>query len=599
LPSEAPTLTLPPTTIPITGTLNFWEAQSGILTNDNPQVWRFAAFAGDNIALRVIGDDANLILMADTGDILTQGADISAIIPITGFYEVMVVGSGEYQIGLGYADRDNPNAPTQIPLTQVVGIPTPNPLLEELGIFMGEILPNTPIQQTILDDARQRYTFSGVEDTYIQIEIMADAPENTPRLTLFAPDGTPIATDGGSGANGSARLRNIRLPQHGDYALQLIGRSNSTYTLVMNTTDRLIPVIATQTILPTPTPFPTYAPPSPQPLLAGARLENHIPIRATLTRPDGVYIYPLYADGGTIITIGASPVDNPQVRLRMELVDPEGTIVTRATVNGSVSNGDTVIPAYPVVMSGVYQVFVTSENGVLGDYLLSYGIGATRSDRYMGNIARDQALTNRIDKRGVRDIWALELQRGDTITLSVTPNDLVFDPILELVRASNPNELVTIDDNSGGNRAPFVRSLTIPEDDLYLIRVYAKDAASLGSYSLIWRYIDRAATPTPPPPATPLMTVYDSVALDTYVFYPIQGYIGQKIEVQVIGQSAGFDPVVALISPTGETVIEADDSNGTLNPTFTFTIPADGVYRLRVNGYLSAGDFVVHVRELF
>jgi len=599
LPSEAPTLTLAPTTIPITGTLNFWEAQSGVLADAIPQVWRFASFAGDNIALRVIGDDVSLVLMTDSGDILTQGADISAIIPATDFYQVMVIGSGEYQIGLGYADRDNPNAPTQIPLTQVVGIPTPNPLLEELGVLMGDILPNAPIEQTILTDARQRYTFAGIADTYIQIEIVSDMPENTPRLTLFAPDGTPIATDGGSGTNGSARLRNVRLLETGNYNLQVIGRANHSYTLVMNTTERLIPVIATQTILPTPTPFPTYSPPSPQPFMAGTRLENHIPIRATLTRPDGVYIYPLYADSGTIITIGANPIDNPQVRLRLELVDPDGTIVTRATVNGSVSNGDTVIPAYPVVMSGVYQVFVTSENGILGDYLLSYGIGATRSDRYLGEIARDEAITSRIDKRGVRDIWALELRGGDTITLSVTPNDLVFDPILELVRASNPDELVAIDDNSGGNRAPFIRSLTIPDDGLYLLRIYAKDAASLGGYSLIWRYIDRAATPTPPPPATPLMTVYDSVALDTYVFYPIQGYIGQKIEVQVIGQSAGFDPVVALISPTGETVIEADDSNGTLNPTFTFTIPADGVYRLRVNGYLSAGEFVVYVRELF
>ncbi|HRF96466.1 MAG TPA: PPC domain-containing protein, partial [Aggregatilineales bacterium] len=367
----------------------------------------------------------------------------------------------------------------------------------------------------------------------------------------------------------------------------------------LNTTERLIPVIATQTILPTPTPFPAYIPSEAQPLVAGQRLESHIPIRATLSRPDGVYIYALNADAGTIITIGASPIDNTQVRLRLELVDPEGTIITRATVNGSVSNGDTVIPAFPVPISGVYQVFVTSENGILGDYILSYGVGATRLDRLMGNLAHDQTITNRIDKRGVRDVWVVELRRGDTITLSATPNDLVFDPVLELVPVARPNELTVIDDNSGGNRAPFVRTLMIAEDGLYLVRIYAQNAASLGGYSLVWRYIDRAATPTPPPPAIPLMTVRDMVAQDTYAFYPFQGYAGQKIEVQVIGETAGFDPVVALISPTGETLIEADDSGGTLNPTFTFTIPADGVYRLRVNGYLSSGAFVVFVRELF
>lgn len=599
LPTESATLTPMPTNIPLTGTLNFWEAQSQIISTDTNHLWRFSAFAGDNIALRVVGEDMLLTLMTDMGDILTTGDDITSILPTTGFYRVMVRGTGEYQIGLGYADKENPNSPTLIPLTQVVGIPTPNPLFEELGVLMGALSANAPIQQTILADARQRYTFMGVANTYIQLEAVTDMPQNTPHITLYAPDGSPIATDGGSGANGSARLRNIRLDADGVYTIQLIGATNSPYTLVLNTTERLVPVVATQTILPTATPYPNYVPPEAQPLVAGQRLQNHIPIRASLTRPDGVYIYSLYADAGTIITIGASPVDNPQVRLRLELVDPDGAIITRATVNGSVSNGDTVIPAFPVAISGVYQIFVTSENGVLGDYTLSYGIGATRLDRYLGVLAHDIGITQRIDKRGVRHVWVLELQRGDTITLSATPNDLVFDPVMELVPATRPDELTVIDDNSGGNRAPFVRSITIGEDGLYLLRIYAQNAASLGGYTLVWRYIDRASTPTPPSPAITLMTVRDVVEQDTYAFYPIQGYAGQKIEVQVIGETAGFDPVAALIAPTGETLIEADDSNGTLNPTFTFTIPADGVYRLRVNGYLSGGAFVVLVRELF
>ncbi|HRF96465.1 MAG TPA: hypothetical protein PLZ51_14765, partial [Aggregatilineales bacterium] len=151
--------------------------------------WRFAAFAGDNIVLRVVGDGLSLTLMTDDGAILTQGDDITAILPATGFYRVLVTGAGDYEIGLGYADGDNPNAPTEIPLTQVVGIPTPNPLFEELGVLMGDISPNAPIQQTILADARQRYTFRGVADSYIQLEAVADSPENTPRLTLYAPDG--------------------------------------------------------------------------------------------------------------------------------------------------------------------------------------------------------------------------------------------------------------------------------------------------------------------------------------------------------------------------------------------------------------------------
>lgn len=577
--------------------LDFWDAQNGVVS-DTQDVWRFSAFAGDNITLRVVGDDVLMTLTTDDNVILISGTDIAYTIPTTGFYRVVVAGNGEYQIGLGYADSDNPNAPTDIPITQVVGIPTPNPLLEELGVMMSQLAPNTPIQQAIRASDRQRYTFIGFADTYIQLEASADNPQNTPRITLFDPDGEPIATDGGSGANNTACIRNIRLSEDGEYTVQLIGTGDTTYTLLLNATERLIPVLATQAIVPTVTPFPSYIPVQPQLLIAGERLQDHIPIRATFARPDGVYIYPIYADAGTIITVGASP-ETQGVRLRLEMVDPDGNIVTRATVNGSVSNGDTVIPAYPIAMSGVHQIFVTSENGILGDFILSYGIGATRIDRFMGDLGRDQTVTNRIDKRGTRDVWAVALTRGDTITLSATPSDLVFDPVLELVRADNPNNLIVIDDNGGGNRAPFVRSLVVPEDGLYLIRIYAKDAASLGSYSLVWRYLDRAATPTPPAPSTPLMTVYDSVAQDEYAFYPFQGYVGQKIEVEILGQTEGFDPVVALISPNGDVLIEADDSNNSLNPVFRFTIPADGVYRLRVNGYLSSGDFLVLIRELF
>ncbi|MCL4254795.1 MAG: pre-peptidase C-terminal domain-containing protein [Anaerolineae bacterium] len=599
LPTDdlSPSLTPFATSAPITGMLDFWDAQNGVVS-DTQDVWRFSAFAGDNITLRVVGDDILMTLTTDDNVILISGTDIAYTIPTTGFYRVVVAGNGDYQIGLGYADSDNPNAPTDIPITQVVGIPTPNPLLEELGVMMSQLAPNTPIQQAIRASDRQRYTFIGFADTYIQLEASTDNPQNTPRITLFDPDGEPIATDGGSGANNTARIRNIRLSEDGEYTVQLIGTGDTTYTLLLNATERLIPVLATQAIVPTVTPFPPYIPVQPQLLIAGERLQDHIPIRATFARPDGVYIYPIYADAGTIITVGASP-ETQGVRLRLEMVDPDGNIVTRATVNGSVSNGDTVIPAYPIAMSGVHQIFVTSENGILGDFILSYGIGATRIDRFMGDLGRDQTVTNRIDKRGTRDVWAVALTRGDTITLSATPSDLVFDPVLELVRADNPTNLVVIDDNGGGNRAPFVRSLVVPEDGLYLIRIYAKDAASLGSYSLVWRYLDRAATPTPPAPSTPLMTVYDSIAQDEYAFYPFQGYVGQKIEVEILGQTDGFDPVVALISPNGDVLIEADDSNNSLNPVFRFTIPADGVYRLRVNGYLSSGDFLVLISELF
>ncbi|HRF97607.1 MAG TPA: hypothetical protein PLZ51_20510, partial [Aggregatilineales bacterium] len=102
LPTDSATLTPMPTDIPLTGTLNFWEAQSQNLPENAIHLWRFAAFAGDNIVLRVVGDGLSLTLMTDEGTVLTQGDDITAILPTTGFYRVLVTGAGDYEIGLGY-----------------------------------------------------------------------------------------------------------------------------------------------------------------------------------------------------------------------------------------------------------------------------------------------------------------------------------------------------------------------------------------------------------------------------------------------------------------------------------------------------------------
>jgi hypothetical protein len=61
----------------------------------------------------------------------------------------------------------------------------------------------------------------------------------------------------------------------------------------------------------------------------------------------------------------------------------------------------------------------------------------------------------------------------------------------------------------------------------------------------------------------------------------------------------GFDPVAALIGPDNTILIEADDTNGDLNPRFLYELPADGVYNIRVNGYLAGGAFTLIVEELF
>ncbi|MFW5772828.1 MAG: PPC domain-containing protein, partial [Phototrophicaceae bacterium] len=132
------------------------------------------------------------------------------------------------------------------------------------------------------------------------------------------------------------------------------------------------------------------------------------------------------------------------------------------------------------------------------------------------------------------------------------------------------------------------------------LRVWAEEAASSGDYVLIWRYINVAPTATPPLALAPVMTVRDSVPDGEYRFYTFQGEAGQRVRMRVEAEAgSGFDPVAALLGPDGDLLVEVDDVDSDLNPSFTFQLPQSGSYNVRVNGYLAGGPFTVYVETVF
>lgn len=223
-----------------------------------------------------------------------------------------------------------------------------------------------------------------------------------------------------------------------------------------------------------------------------------------------------------------------------------------------------------------------------------------------GRTLSDEFYNGSLPKRGLRDVWSLFLNVGDVIAASVTPSNNSFDPVLEFALAADEtpddtsDNVIAFDDNSGGDGAALIAQATAPQTGLYHLRISAAGAASIGSYSLVWRYVNAAPTPTPMPGVVPMFTIHDTVPQDTYLFYPFQGQTGQQIQVRVRAMpNSTLDAVAALLDLNGEVIASADDSDGTLNPRFTFTIPADGTYTVRLNGYLSAGAFELVVERLF
>lgn len=601
LPSPDPNL--PPTLQP--DLIDFWIPVQGQLTVGTPSSWRFVGQLGDNITLRAIasGITTTLTLQGTDGNPIATGESIEAILPSSGLYTVHIEGdqSGVYELGLGYADRPNPNDATAVPA--VVGVPTPAVPFEGRGTFISSITSNNTIGGQLSEsDQNHIYTFDGVAGEFVQIELNRVSGTIDPVITVYDPEGIPMAIDDNSGGERNAILRNIQILNDGLHTIQVNGDGfPGNYSLRLFVNSQAVPV--TPTTLPTPTPTATLnlLNPSPVPLQLGNRLEDHQLVLGILDRPGDVVIHPFYLGVGQIVTIGVSPAIGSQIRPRIEVLNPEGEIVATATASTSNAGGDALITPLFADIEGVYQIFVTGEDNVIGEYVIGFGGGSTWLNVIRGTVSADTGVEAIIERRGQRDAWLVALGEGDIISAAVSANDnSALDPILELVPVDDPSTIIAIDDNGGGDFNPLLNNIRITESGAYYLRIKASQAATIGSYTLIWRYVNRAPTATPFPATSPLLTVDDFVTDHSYNFYPFQGSAGQTIRVEVVASDDSLlDPIVALVGVDGDVIMEVDDSEGDLNSRFTMTLPEDGTYNIRVNGYLSEGAFELTVQELF
>lgn len=587
--------------------LQFWQAANGTLTPGEPDTWYFDAIAGDQIAVRVLGIEALLTLQNSAGVNLVSGTSIEGVITEDNRYTVLVEAAegedgGLYEIGVRYTDRPNPAdlPPTLIP--EQVGVPTPRPAYAELGTFISRLTSDTTVGGTFEAESRSHiYVFEGVGGEYVLIEMNRVSGEVDPVVTLYDPDGVPIATDDDSGVEVSARLWNILLPADGTYSIQADGRNlPGSYSIRMLSYEQRIAITPTVVTQPTASPMPTFGLPTPAPAIIGNRLEDHSPVSHTLLQPGDVAIYPVFASQGEVITIAAAPAEGSNLRPVIEVSGPEGNIVAVARSSTSTIDNQALVPNFAAPLEGTYRVFVRGEENSIGGYEIGYGIGSSWRDRYIGTAPFGDRNEATILERGLRHLWTLDLRAGDIITATVNPmQGSQVDPVLELVRDDNIT-VIAADDNGGGNFSPLLRDVPITETGRYVLRVRSAQPNGIGGYTLIWRYVNAAPTPIAPDAVSLVLSVDDVVNPSEYRFYPFQGFAGQRIRVKVQAQPGTvFDPVSALIGPGGEELIIVDDTDGDLNPVFDFELPADGTYNVRVNGYIQGGGFILTVEQLF
>lgn len=580
--------------------LNFWEVAGGTLpTGGGADQWQFIAQAGDAIRLRLRGSEVTLALTAPDGAALGAGQEVEAVVAVDGVYTVTVSGAGRYQLGLSYTDRPNPAEITPTALPALVGIPTSTaPYYAALGAVVGA-LPAGGWRDGELADgaARHVYTFEGQAGAYATLRLGRLAGPFDPVLALYGPDGMALAADDNTGGGRTALLRDIWLPVTGTYSAQVWGDGFAgRYEISLELAEQPAPLLVTLPAAPTPTPLPALVAPTLAAAYDGARLEDHTPVIGRIERPGAFVRYTLAATSGEVLTIGVSPASAGGLQPRLELYDPSGSLVASVTAAQSNAGGDALAAALPVSATGIYLAFVTAPGGETGDFIISYGRGNSREDALRGMAPPDQPLAGNLARRGLRDVWGLALNAGDIIAAAVRPGDFSLSPLLELV---GPSGALVAQGVASVGRESVIDSALAPVSGLYRLHITSQGAAGSGPYTLVWRIINLAPTPTPAPGVAPLLTFDDQVEPGAYRFFPFQGRAGQEVVVRVRAEpGSDFDPVAALIGLDGTVIAEGDDEGDDLNPQFSARLPQDGTYQVRVSGYLSGGRFELWVEAL-
>jgi hypothetical protein len=611
-----PTMLLLPTQPPPTPTsislldqqaspLDYNLAVSGQLGSAQQDIWAFDAQAGDSVQIRTISAvPLQLTLYTATGQHITSGtASISAVIPTSGLYRLTVTNGTDpitYELGLTSALRPAAAPPTLTPIPVVVGVPTPTPALISSGIFMAVLTSGQTAPGTFeMASAPHVYSFEGALGQYIRLYMTPVSGAARPRLSLISPTGEILASDMGSDNGSSARLLNIPVTQTGTYTVQLDSAGNpGTYTLRLDLTDAPIPITPTVLVSPTAPPeTPVLTPDYPQ-AERGVRLSPNVPAQAEIRRASDLNTHSLYAYQGDSLSVGVAPLANSALIPQIELMDPEGNLVGTAVGSSTGPDRDAVISGQVAPYEGPYTLYVTGQNGSTGAYLVSFGYESTRFDVMRGLLLPDSPAFGVFDRRAVADVWHMYLNAGDIVSAAVQPLDGVITPILELVGPHG--DLLGLDRDSGGERAPQISGVRAVSSGYHYWRIRPADAAQTGAYQIVWRYLDVAPTPTPPPGTFPLAVITDTVAPGEYDFIPFYGQAGQRVRIYVNAPIGGtLDPVAALIAPSGVSIGSSDDIDDSLNAFFEAQLPEDGTYQVRINGYLSGGDYTLYVERVF
>ncbi len=319
------------------------------------------------------------------------------------------------------------------------------------------------------------------------------------------------------------------------------------------------------------------------------RLSGDLDPYLLLYGPDGAEVA---ANDDAVVPFGGIPVN---ARIDRFTAPISGQYTIQATRFG-VENG---------ASSGEYRLSVTESQAALAP-----GAGTLR----VGDTVED-AIT---DARPVIE-YTIQLEAGQTITVTMEALDGVLDPYLVLLDASG-RELANNDDAATqvgtSTYNAQIAGFSAPTDGFYTIRA-TRFGETVGTTTGPYRLSVSAGGPAGgPPPATQVVDggtlavgtkVSGEIGGDTYaVDYTIVLNAGQTIAVTMEAESGDLDPMIVIYDPAGGLAAYNDDAvspvgGNRFNAQITgYTAPTGGAYIIRATRFnmdtgTTSGTFVISV----
>jgi uncharacterized protein YdeI (BOF family) len=638
---------------------------SGELTNDTEQnEYSFTGQAGEVVVIRMESADFDsyLLLLDEAGNVVMRNdngagnfnAEISGFtLPADGVYTI---------VATSRPNIENRSAESIGAYTLLL-----NSAREANS---GEIASGETIIGTIgADSEAPQYTFTAQEGDTITVDLASD--DFDPFVVLVSPEGNQVASDDDTGPGLYARLERLVVTEAGEYTIIVDGFRGPTGERSIEGDYRLTlriegedAVVFQPTAVPTEESQPTEAPTTeatPEdetdvlPIAYGETVEGE------LTEELQTGLYSFEGSAGDVVSIALNSDDFDPLVI---LLDSEGNEI--ASDDDAGPGVYSLIEDFTLPADDTYTIMVDGYRGVNGDRSLSgaYTLSLSSDDAAVvqpteevpaptplptlegasGVIISGETITGVLDNSVQTARYTFNASAGDVVTIDLLSQD--FDPFVVLL--DEAGNVISEDDDSGGNSQARIEAFELPVDGEYTIvvdafRGFSGNQTVSGEYSLSLMIVEGAARPTVPPTddsATPLATlgapemtptptmpqpqtpfptptpfaVLPELNINVMEAEAESIELGEQFEVEFTGElneayvftfeaAAGqalsvysfsdgeIDTILRLFAPDGSQIAVDDDSGSTNDPEIQQVItPQDGEYRLVVQPYVNGAN---------